>query len=336
MIAFAVSITKEREYDRIAKPGIDRAAEPDSQILAYGSAGSIFRSYNVLLEQAAQLDDLEALVILHQDTELVDDDFCSKIRRALSDPDVAIVGCAGAIDVRSIAYWEGSVTWGSFAHRYSEYGGGEIPALTWDLTDAPAYAHTGEVDSIDGFAMALSPWVVRELRFDESLGQIHGYDFDICLQARAKGKKVVTSDFRAIHHHSLELIRDSESWIQAHMRIAEKWHDTMPAVGYVPGEDWKYRARRAEAEAAAARKMAGAAGLVRDAKVRELRRELYSVERSWSWRLTAPLRAIATLFGRRPPVHRLTRPDAEERPGSPAAIPPGRGAGAAAKAPPPK
>lgn len=298
MIAFAVAVTKDEEYERFAKPGIDRAAEADSARIVYGSAGSLFRSYNVLLKQAREVADLEALVLLHQDTELLDEDFCAKIRLALSDPDVAIVGCAGAIDVRSIAYWEGSVTWGSFVHRYTEYGGGEIPALTWDLTDAPEYAQTGEVDSVDGFAMAFSPWAVRELQFDESLGMIHGYDLDICLQARAAGKKVVTTDFRAIHHHSLELIRDTESWIQAHMRIAEKWNGRMSGVGYVPGEDWRERALRAEAEAAAARKLAGAAGHVRDAKVRQLRRELDSVEHSWSWRITSPLRAIAARMRR--------------------------------------
>ena len=293
MIAFGVAITNADEYADYAKPGIERAAEPDSEVLAFSSAGSLFRGYNVLLEQARKLPELEALVLLHQDTELLDEDFCDRIRHALSDPDVAIAGCAGAIDVRSIAYWEGSVTWGSFVHRYPEYGGGEIAALSWDLTNAPGYAHTGEVESVDGFAMALSPWAVRELEFDESLGMIHGYDLDICLQARHAGKKVVTADFRAIHHHSLQLIRDTESWIQAHMKIAEKWHEKVPAIGYVPGDTWEQRARRAEAEAAAARKAAGAAGLIRDAKVNELRRELDSVEDSWSWRLTSPLRAIA-------------------------------------------
>ncbi len=236
MIAFGVAVTKDEEYEEFAKPGIQRAAEPDSELLVFGSAGSLFRSYNVILEQARGLQNLEALVLLHQDTELVDDDFCTRIRSALSDPEVAIVGCAGAIDVRSIAYWEGAVTWGSFVHRYTEYGGGEIQALTWDLTKAPEYAQTGEVDTVDGFAMAFSPWAVKELQFDESLGMIHGYDLDICLQARAAGKKVVTTDFRAVHHHSLELIRDSESWIQAHMRIAQKWQDRMPGIGYVAGD----------------------------------------------------------------------------------------------------
>ena len=97
----------------------------------------------------------------------------------------------------------------------------------------------------------MSPWAIENLRFDESLGKLHGYDFDICMQARAAGKKVVTTDFRAIHHHSLTLISDPESWIEAHIRIAEKWDGRMesaPELG-----DWRTRALRAEAEAAASK-----------------------------------------------------------------------------------
>ena len=73
-----------------------------------------------MLDQVADREDLEALVLLHQDAEIVDADFCAKIREALRDPEVALVGCAGAIGVRSIAWWEGSVTWASFTHRYKE------------------------------------------------------------------------------------------------------------------------------------------------------------------------------------------------------------------------
>src|SRR5207237_93598 len=121
----------------------------------------------------------------------------------------------------------------------------------------PAFARTGEVDTLDGVVLAISPWVVRNVRFDESLGQIHGYDFDFCLQVREAGRKVLTADFRAIHHHSLELVSDPDVWVQAHMRVAEKWHGRMAGIG-LPNwgsseEDWKQRARQAEAEAGAAR-----------------------------------------------------------------------------------
>ena len=231
MIAFGTSIDDSELYHRCAEPGIKRVAEPDSVVLAYGATGSIFRSYNLLLEKAAQLENLEALVLVHQDAEIVDDDFCAKVRKALSDPDVGVVGCVGALGVRSIAWWEGSVTWASFIHRYGEYGGGEITAFSWATDGMPAYAQTGEVDTVDGFLIALSPWVVQNVRFDESLGQLHGYDFDFCLQVRSAGKKVVTDHFRAIHYHSLDLVNEAENWVEAHMRIAEKWDGRMPGVG---------------------------------------------------------------------------------------------------------
>ena len=126
--------------------------------------------------------------------------------------------------MRNIAYWEGTITWASHLSHYEDQGGLSFPGLTWkDDGNLPSYARKGEVDVVDGFLMVLSPWVVRNIRFDESLGPLHGYDFDFCMQARAAGKKVVTADIRAIHHHSLELISDVDGWVAAHMQIAEKW-----------------------------------------------------------------------------------------------------------------
>ena len=287
MIVFASSITEPATYKRCAEPGIRLAAEPDSDVMPRAAAGSLFRSYNLLLDTVAQRDDLEALVLVHQDAEITDPHFCVKLRRALSDPDVGVVGCVGAVGVRSIAWWEGSVTWASFVHRYRELGGGDLPAFAWNGDERPAYAHTGEVDTIDGFVMGLSPWTVRNVRFDESLGQLHGYDFDFCLQVRAAGRKVVTEDFKVIHHHSLELIGNPDTWIEAHMRVAEKWDGRMPNVGVAAG-DWKARARRAEAEAAAARAQAVSIQLQSDARLKE-------VTESTSWRLTEPLRRLNAL-----------------------------------------
>src|ERR1700709_1011009 len=97
-------------YRSAAELGIRRAAEPDSEVLSGPSIGSIFKSYNALLERAAQCPDLEALVLVHQDNEIVDEDFCQRVRAALADPEVGLVGCVGAIGVRSIAWWEGAVS----------------------------------------------------------------------------------------------------------------------------------------------------------------------------------------------------------------------------------
>jgi hypothetical protein len=295
VIAFGTSITAPDVYRRCAAPGIRLAAEPDSRVIAQDAAGSIFRSYNLILEQAAALDDLEALVLVHQDAEIVELAFCGKLRQALSDPEVGVVGCVGAVGVRSIAWWEGSTTWGSFTHRYQEQGGGEFPAFAWNTDKLPPYARTGEVDMVDGFVLGLSPWTVHNVRFDESLGlRLHGYDFDFCLQVRAAQRKVVTIDAKVVHHHSLELVSDPETYVESHMKIAEKWHGRMPNVG-VAGGDWKARARRAEAEAAAARAQAIGAQLEIDARERQQDREFEELVNSTSWRITAPLRRLNAL-----------------------------------------
>ena len=291
MIVFACSITDPELYRRCAEPGIRLAAEPESEVIANAAAGSIFRSYNLIMDSVAGREDLEALVLLHQDAELASPDFCMTVREALRDPEVGVVGCVGAVGVRSIAWWEGSVTWASFTHRYHEHGGGELPSLSWKADELPAFAHTGEVETVDGFVLVLSPWVVRNVRFDESLGSLHGYDFDLCMQVRAAGRKVLTADFRVVHHHSLKLVSNRETWLAAHMRIAEKWNGRV--AGTAPnGGDWRERALRAEAEAALARTEAVAAKLDADAARQRAERELAEVTASTSWRITAPLRSL--------------------------------------------
>ena len=294
MIAFGAAITRPDVYRACAEPGIRRAAEGDSVIYAEPSAGTIFASYNALLDRAAAHDDLEALVLVHQDTEIMSPDLCATIRTTLADPDVAVVGCVGAIGVRSIAWWEASVTLASFINRYEEYGGGDLHSFSWDWDEAPADARAGEVETLDGFAHVLAPWAVRNVRFDESLGAFHGYDLDYCLQVREAGRKVVTADFRAIHHRPLQMLPDPDEWVDAHIRLAEKWDGRMPRIGRAPGT-WRERALRAEAERDAAHAIARSTALEIEARTAMLEHSLVETRTSISWRITAPLR----LFRRR-------------------------------------
>jgi hypothetical protein len=283
VIAFGCSILMPDVYRRAAEPGIRRAAEPDSVVLANAATGSIARSLNLLLDQAATLSDLEAVVILHEDAELLDSDFASRLRASLADPQVAIVGSVGATGVHDIAWWDGTVRWNSAAYHHGELGGGE---LTFPTVADPS---PGEVDVVYGVMMALSPWAVAHLRFDESVGMLHGYDFDVCRQARAAGRRVVTADLRVAHHHSLDLVSQIEIWVGAHMRAAELWDERGPAPDS-PDEDWRARARAGEAAAAAARLLAASKLLQADAGARRDERELQSIRASASWRMTEPLR----------------------------------------------
>lgn len=292
MIAFGSSVTAPDVYEKCAARGFRLAAEVDSKVYPQRAEGSIFRVYNRIVEQAATCRDLEALVLAHQDVEIVDPDFCDKVRRVFSDSNVGVAGPVGAIGVRSIAWWEGSVTWASFIHRYPELGGGDFPSLTWNRDEMPPYARKGEADTVDGLLMVLSPWVVRHIRFDESLGlPLHGYDFDLCLQVRAAGLKVVTEDLKVIHHHSLALVDRPQPYVEAHMKIAEKWDGRIPNVG-VAGGDWKQRARRAEAEAATTRTQARSWQLQIEARRKQHERAITDVAGSTSLRITAPLRRL--------------------------------------------
>jgi hypothetical protein len=290
MIAFGSSVTEPGVYSRCAEVGIRRAAEPDSQVRAMPSIGSIFHSYNALLDEFSGRDDLEALVLVHQDAEIVEPDFCAIVRRELADPSVGLVGCVGAIGVRSIAWWEASVTCASFINRYDEHGGGDLPSFSWAWNDAPAYARVGEVETLDGFVLVLSPWVVQNVRFDEGLGKFHGYDLDFCLQVRDAGRKVMTADFRAIHYRQLEMVPDPEDWIDAHVKLADKWDGRM-GIGDGAGS-WRERALRAEAAADAARLKDHMNELEMEARVRELERALDETTSSISWRITAPFRRL--------------------------------------------
>ncbi len=287
MFAFGCSVIDPELYERYARPGIERAAEPDSKLLVHAAASSIARGYNVMFDHASKIEDLEALVLLHADAEIVDPDFSTKLRRVLQDPAVGIVGSIGAVGVRDIAWWDGSLKWSSAPYHFGDHGGGE---LLWSRNGSGPEGSPGDVDAVYGVLLAVSPWVVRNLRFDESLGLLHGYDFDICAQARAAGRKVVAADLEVAHHHSLDLVKQIEMWVATHARVAEAWDERGPADGEDEEAYWKARARRAEAEAAAARLLAASKLLWADATSSYQQRLIAEKLESRSWRVTEPLR----------------------------------------------
>ena len=185
MIAFACCVGSEEKFRRFAAPGLRAAAEPDSLIAETTTTTSIFEAYNEVLDALAGDESLEALVLLHEDTEIVDPAFCAKLRRVFEDPSVAVAGVVGAVGVRNLAWWEGSGRGRVLETRgWVDFGGG-----------------FHDVDSVDGLLMALSPWAVRTLRFDtERFSGFHGYDADICFQARAAGKRVLVDEIAVVHH----------------------------------------------------------------------------------------------------------------------------------------
>lgn len=196
-------MASEATYRTWALPGINRVAEPDSIVLLPEEHRSPPAAYNRMLDRVGGLGDLEALVLLHEDVEIVDVAFISKLRRRLSEPDVAVVGVVGARGVRSLAWWEGDCV-RAVASPAPQRGRNELPTRAQE-----------DVDVVDGFLMALSPWAVRELRFDEAFAEdLHGNEADFCLQARALGRRVVVDDL-AVVHHATRAPRYGEQWVRS-------------------------------------------------------------------------------------------------------------------------
>ncbi len=206
MIAFAACIGTRETFDRYARPGLARSGEPDSPV-AEIDTDSIFVGYNEALDAFSAYDGLEAVVLLHEDVAIEDRDFCAKVRARLTDPSVAVVGAIGATGIRSLCWWEG-----------------EIRGRVWETRGVIDHgAGCFEVEAVDGLLMVLSPWAVRNLRFDAArFYGFHGYDVDFCLQARAAGRRVVTDDLVVFHHTRGGIGDDVDFW-DADATLRRKW-----------------------------------------------------------------------------------------------------------------
>lgn len=288
MIAVACAIDDDDAYPLRAGRGLARlAADPQVQCWPMALALTLARTYNLILDRARGTDGLEALVIVDQQTEITDMRLPAIVREALSDPEVAIAGIAGARGDHGLAWWRGEVSCGPVTLRYTDYGGGAVPAFAWTRPEpAPA-----PVDALDGAVLILSPWAVENLRFDERFFYRFGLDVDLCRQAAAAGRSVRTVPLEATLHRQLDVIPDewTAAWVDSHILFARTW-DTGPAD---PDDDaWRERARTSEAERDAARTFAQGLHFTAEAQIARLQAALNEIDGSRSWRLTEPLRAV--------------------------------------------
>lgn len=153
-------------------------------LIALSGQPSISIAYNAILD-AYKGKGLDAVILLHDDLEITDPDAETKFLAALADPDVALVGVCGGKGDQTLHWWQSE----KVGHQMTDTG----------LLDFGPRA--GDVAFIEGSAMVCSPWAVEHLRFDERYpGFSAGYD-DICLTARAAGKRVMVVDVDT-HHHS--------------------------------------------------------------------------------------------------------------------------------------
>ena len=217
MIAYAACIGDREKYATICRPGLLRVTSDEDLIIEATHPRSIFVAYNEVLDAVRERDDLEALVLLHEDTEILSPELPGIVRSRLAEPDVAILGAVGARGITGLSWWNAPERFGGIV---------ESRGLL-HFSDGAA-----EVDTVDGLFMALSPWAVRTLRFDEaSYVGFDAYDADICAQARAAGKRVLAQELPIVHRHTrvgaLRADTGAGSFLRNDRVFKEKWREQL-------------------------------------------------------------------------------------------------------------
>ena len=210
---------------------------------------------------------------------------------ALGDPDVGVAGCIGALGVRSIAWWEGSVTWASFIHRYGELGGGDLPGFAWHGGDAPAVrAHRRgrRRRRLPARALAVGRAQPALRRVARAAARLRRR----LLPAGARGRP--QGGDRRLPRRPQPLARAGQRPRGLdrgpHARRARSGTGGCPASAPAGG-DWRgARAPRARPRPRPRARPRSREQLQYDAREREYRRELDEMTTSIGWRLTEPLR----------------------------------------------
>jgi len=188
MFAYGVCIGTEAKYEKFAKPGIARAVADGAMVFERRDQRSIYEAYESILVEVRETCEtgLEGLILLHEDVEIrspLDD----TLRAEFASPDVAIVGAIGGRGVRGVRWDRSEITQGhapDASHGENDRGRGAF-----------------DVDIVDGLLLALSPWAISNLHFDTATySGFHGYDADICMQARSASRRVRAVELGLFHH----------------------------------------------------------------------------------------------------------------------------------------
>ena len=100
-------------------------------------------------------------MLIHEDTEIRDPRFEDKVRWALNDPMVAIIGTIGSVGVQGIDWWIHAYGIGSsILEPIDPEVLFETPLLKG--SEISGSGSSGEADMVDGYMMVLSRWAIRD------------------------------------------------------------------------------------------------------------------------------------------------------------------------------
>ncbi len=179
----------------------------DRPLMALVGQTSITAAYNTIID-AYQDDELDALILQHDDLELTDPEAEAKFLSAVAEPNVLLAGVAGGDGQHGLAWWNTN----PIGHQNTD-------AMSIDFG-----VRTGDVTLLEGSVLVFSPQAIKTLRFDTRFGGFHGYD-EIGMQARAAGGRVVVVDVDTHHHNSMGFKSEAShaEWLEADRLYRGKW-----------------------------------------------------------------------------------------------------------------
>jgi GT2 family glycosyltransferase len=174
------------------------------------------------MNQGARLATGEVVCFLHNDTEMREPAWLSRLIAALGDG--GRVGLAGLYGVRRL-------------RRDGRYVGRTIVHCLEDGPGLPA--PVVEVAAVDGVCLCLRRALLEEIGgFDEGYGFFHGYDRDLSFAVRERGRHCVVVDAPFLHRGGgtrtgerapVASGQDLEQRRRALARFSEKWQHRLPS-----------------------------------------------------------------------------------------------------------
>lgn len=153
-------------------------------VVALGNQTGIARAYNQILDAVKQnMPDI--LVLQHDDLEVTDPAWVSKLEAVFAEDNVGMVGIAGARDVTGLAWW-----------FYSTVG----HQMTDGIGNLDFGERSGDVEALEGSFLAVGPWFIENVRFDERYPHFHGYDSIATDVLRIHKRRVIVADIDTWHH----------------------------------------------------------------------------------------------------------------------------------------
>ncbi|MHB1498024.1 MAG: glycosyltransferase [Acidimicrobiales bacterium] len=184
MLAFGCCVGPSGKFESGLLPSLRRYL-PGALVIARRGQRSIFAGYNSIMDEAATLSGLEGLILVHDDVVFRDGAVGAAVRAALGGGGVGLVGAVGGSGQRELSWWTCDRLLGHVEHatHRDDFGRGTVDA-----------------DVVDGLIMAVSPWVVHNVRMDgRGYPAFHGYDGELCSLVRRSGLRVVVTDLDLYH-----------------------------------------------------------------------------------------------------------------------------------------